>query len=221
MNDELKNENLPAVSDDGFDDGGDESRIIKGEIYRCVDGNWSEKDGTPFPPGTKRIALAVAEAVQRWQDQRPIETITDKPLPNIDELNATVPVSEWECGLDGNPRPPYVRQHIVYLLDPANAAISTFINSTFGARIAVEALKDKVRMMRMLRGSRVYPVVELGRKPMKTKFGQKLRPEFIIHDWRSLGAPAVPNAEVKVIEHFGEPVKPPTTAESLDDNLPF
>jgi hypothetical protein len=31
MNDETKNENLPAVSDDGFDDGGDESRIIKGE----------------------------------------------------------------------------------------------------------------------------------------------------------------------------------------------
>jgi hypothetical protein len=220
MNDETKNENLPAVSDDGFDDGGDESRIIKGEIYRCVDGNWSEKDGAAIPPGTKRIVLGVAECVQRWLGQRPIETITDRPLPNINDLNETVPVSEWECGLDGNPRPPYVHQRIVYLLDPANAAVATFINSTFGAKLAVEALKDKVRMYRMIRGQRVYPIVELGKKSMKTKFGVKQRPEFIIHDWRYLG-PAIPNTEVKAIEHIGEPVKPPTTAEIFSDDLPF
>ena len=149
MSDETKNENLPTtVNDDGFDDGGDESRIIKGEIARCVDGNWTKRDGSPMPP--KLVVLGVAEAVQRWLDQRPIETITDKPLPNIDELNDTVPVSEWECGLDGNPRRPYVHQRIVYLLDPSDAAIYTFLNSTTGAKLAVEALKDKVKMMRMI-----------------------------------------------------------------------
>ena len=221
MNEEMKSENLPAVSDDGFDDGGDDNRIIKGEIARCVDGNWSKKDGTPFPPGTKLFALAVAEAVQRWENQQPIETITAKPLPDIGELNASVPESEWEDGLDGNPRAPYVHQWIAYLLDPTDAAIYTFINSTTGARIAVEALKDKVRMMRMIRGARVYPVVELSKKPMRTKFGAKLRPEFVIQEWRSLGSPAVPNADVQAIEHIGEPVKPPTTAEILNDDLPF
>ena len=55
---------------------------------------------------------------------------------------------------------------------------------------------------------------------MKTKFGVKQRPEFIIHDWRYLG-PAIPNTEVKAIEHIGEPVKPPTTAEIFSDDLPF
>jgi hypothetical protein len=221
MNDETKNENLPAVSDDGFDDGAEDTRIIKGELDRCVDGNWSEKDGTPIPPGTRRIVLGVSECVQRWQDQRPIETITDKPLPNVDELNDSVPKDEWEAGLDGEPRKPYVHQYIVYSLDPATAGLHTYINSTYGARLAVQALKDKVKLYRMIRGSRVYPIVELSKKQMKTKFGVKQRPEFIVHDWRYLGAPEVPNAEVKAIEHIGAPVKPPTTAEIFDDALPF
>ena len=116
---------------------------------------------------------------------------------------------------------PVRHQLIVYLLDPADAAIATFINSTFGAKLAVEALKDNVRMYRMIRGSRVYPIVELGKKSMKTKFGVKQRPEFIVLDWRYLGAPEVPNAEVKALEHIGEPVAPPTTAEIFDDALPF
>ena len=220
MIDELKNENLPmAVDDDGFGDGGNDSRIIKGPIDRCTDGDWSE-GGTPLPPGTKRIALAVAEAVQRWEGQKSVETITDKPLPDIKTLNDAIPEDEWEEGLNGR-RAPWTHSLIVYLLDPADASVSTYINSTFGAKLAVQALKDRVRMMRMIRGSRVYPVVELSKKPMKTRFGVKLRPEFTICDWRYLGAPEVPKPDVKAIEHIGEPVKPPTTAEIFDDALPF
>ena len=45
------------------------------------------------------LASAISEALQRWKDNKPIETITVKPLPDINELNAAVPQSEWEPGL--------------------------------------------------------------------------------------------------------------------------
>ena len=68
-----------------------------------------------------------------------------QPLPDIDELNAKIPEEEWETGLDGKPRPPWQKQYIVYLVDPTDAGIYTYINGTFGARIAFDRLKIKGR----------------------------------------------------------------------------
>ena len=182
--------NLIPVTDDGFNDSaGDEQRLIQGSILRCVDGHWADGDGVAFPPETKLLALATAMALQHWKDKLPIETILKKPgepLPDLDELNAKIPKKQWELGLDKKPRPPWVRQHIVYLLNPADAGLFTFINSTVGASIAVDRLKTKVQWMRALRGANVVPVVQLDSKPMKTKLGQKLRPEFIIVEWQPI-----------------------------------
>ena len=126
MNDDLENENLPMAvcDDDGFADGDDDNRIIKGSIYRCTDGVWTETDGTLLPPGTKRIVLGVTEVLQRWLNQRPVETIATRPFPDLDQLNDAIPKDEWELGLDGNPRAPWTHQFVVYLLNPADASIS-------------------------------------------------------------------------------------------------
>ena len=70
----------------------------------------------------------------------------------------------------------------------------TYLNSTFGARIAVEQLKEKVITMRALRGAKVVPVVRLTHRPMKTFVGMKHRPEFEIVDWRQLGGDGGGNA---------------------------
>jgi hypothetical protein len=164
------------------------------------------------------IALSATEAVQRWEDQKPAETIVKRPgqsLPDVDALNAKIPKKKWEPGLDGQPRAPWVKQYIVYLLDPKDAAIFTFINSTAGARIAARELKDKVSMMRALRGEKVCPIIELSAKPMKTQFGMKQRPYFHIADWRDLsGKPQAPMLEA------GASVKPVSTEEFLNDELP-
>ena len=219
MTDEPKNQVTLVPANDGFEDGATDQRLIQGDIIKCVDGHWASRDGTPIPTRTRRIALATTTAVQLWRDQMPVETIIKQPgqaLPDIDELNDKIPKETWEEGLDGEPRPPWTKQFAVYLLDPKDASISTFINSTTGAAIAVDKLKDKVRWMRALRGERVVPLVELSSKVMKTKFGQKMRPEFEVIEWRDLGAgleakPAVPA--------LGKPVTEPTLAEEMDDSV--
>ncbi len=175
-----------VVSFDGEDDSGD--RIIKGTILRCVDGQWSCNDESD--PPEKLIALSTALALQHWEDGNPVETIVrtpDKPLPDLDTLNAQIPQEQWEAGIDGKPRPPWVRQHVVYLLDPTDGSLFTYINSTVGAAIAVKNLKERVKMMQALRGLGVVPVVTLGTRPMTTKFGRKIRPEFTVEKWVQLG----------------------------------
>jgi hypothetical protein len=209
--------NLPIPIEDDFDPGATNDRLIQGTIIRCVDGRWADRDGVSFPNGTQMLVLGTTKAVQRWQDKVPVETFTERPLPDIALLNEAVPKDQWEEGLNG-PRPPYVLQHIAYLIDPRDASIYTFINSTTGAAIAVERLTQKVHSMRLLRGQKVSPIVKLDAKPMTTKFGQKMRPEFVIVDWRDLGCGGLGK---KPAPQLGKPVKPVSVAEELNDELPF
>jgi hypothetical protein len=204
-------------------------RLIHGSLLKCVDGRWSTQD-VPDMTGHQLLALSTAKAIQRWQNKEP-ETIVDSGtgLPDVDELNATIPRTQRELGLDGQPRPPWQREYAVYLLDVSDASIYTFANGTVGARIAWERLVDRVSWMRALRGAAVFPLITLDSRPMKTQFGTKLRPEFSITDWRDLGStgnPALESTPQRAIEGktaapVGKPVKAPTTAETLDDDIPF
>jgi len=225
MSDNRKNDesNLPVPVDDDFGAGGNSERLIQGTILRCVDGHWSDRDGVSYSTGTEMLVLGTMQALQHWQDGMPIETITIRPFPDLDELNSSIPEDQWEEGLDGKPPKPWVLQHVAYLLDPHDASMFTFINSTTGAQIAVERLTSKVRAMRMLRGQRVSPIVKLDSKPMPTKFGEKMRPEFVITEWRNLddggqGVEHNPTPQLppgKATEQIGTPVKSVTTAEAV------
>ena len=79
---------------------------------------WVDRDGVTAP--SPMLAVKVDEILRMWKDDRPTD-ITDKPLPDPDELNAQIPVSEWEEGLDGKPRPPWAHYVVVYLVDPETA----------------------------------------------------------------------------------------------------
>jgi hypothetical protein len=205
-------------------------RLIHGSLLKCVDGRWSTQDD-PDMTGTQLLALTTTKAIQRWQLKEPVDTVVDSGagLPDIDELNAKIPRAEWEPGLDGQPRPPWQRQFVVYLLDTSDASIFTFANGTIGARIAWERLVDRVNWMRALRGTAVFPLITLDNRPMKTQFGTKLRPEFAIVEWRDLGStgtPVIESAPPRAIEGktaapVGTPVRVPTTAETLNDKIPF
>jgi hypothetical protein len=227
-NDETKSKNLPTISDD---------HIIQGEILRCVDGRWSVRDGTTIPPETQLLAIATGEALQCWRDQTVIDVIPKRPgqdLPDARELNAKIPQSEWEMGLDGQPRPPWQHVHLAYLVNIQDATLYTFVNSTVGCRIAVERLRDRIEWMQALRGKRVVPIVKPDAKPMKTKYGQKMRPEFVITDWRQIedsgyGGGSLQNEPTRQIEQrkpdpaeqVGRPVKPVTSGEALNDSIGF
>jgi hypothetical protein len=214
------------------------TRIIQGVILRCVDGHWSDRDG--LAPPAELLAMGTSSALQCWQDGMPTDTVVEQPgepLPDVNELNAQIPEAEWEKGIDGKPRPPWVLQFVVYLIDPHTGETYTYINGTTGARIAVERLQDKFKWMRALRGN-VVPIVKLDSRPMQTKFGQKMRPDFTVIEWRELspqnGGGAIEQKTVPQIEQakpdakpatkkkttIGKPVKPPTIQEELNDDLP-
>jgi hypothetical protein len=173
--------------------------------------------------------------LQCWQDGLPSEVILKAPgkdLPDVDELNAKIPQEEWEDGLDGKPRPPWQHVWIAYLIRTTDAMMFTFLNSTTGARLAVQKLASQVNNMRVLRGANVVPIVKLSAKPMRTMFGEKMRPSFEIVDWRELASSEIQHQSARQSEHkqekanpatseVGKPVKSVTTAEALNDEIPF
>ena len=208
------------MADDGFGDALDADRVIQGTILKCVDGHWSDREGVVIHPETRMLAMSTAICLQCWKDGQPIDTIIkqpNQPLPDVDELNAKIPESEWEPGLDEKPRPPWQKEFIVYLVNPTDASIYTFINSTMGAQIAFDRLKSKVVLMRQMRGVNVVPVVKLDCKPMKTKWGSKIRPEFTILEWRELGGAGVKDAGLVHIEHQQDERKKPSVGRPVED----
>jgi hypothetical protein len=225
--------NLPAAQFDGGDDSDD--RLIKGTRLRNVDGRWSTKDNTILSQEQQYLCLGTAERLQCWQDGTVSKVILKQPgksLPDVDELNAQIPREDWEKGLDGNPRPPWEHVRIVYLLRIADAMMFTFLSNTTGARIAVQRLAGQVNNMRVLRGANVVPIVKLSSKPMKTKFGEKMRPDFEVAAWREIGggemdgggdpAPQIePPKNGGSSEQIGRPVEQVTLKEEMNDEIRF
>jgi hypothetical protein len=150
--------------DDGFSVASSSSRGHDFLRWKAGAG-WSDRDGVAAP--SPMLAVKVDEILRRWKDDRPTDLAT-KPLPDPDQLNAAIPVSEWEEGPDGRPRPPWAHYVVVYLVNPATATKYIYTAATVGGHIAVEQLKENVLTMRMLRGARVMPLVALSSKPMKT-----------------------------------------------------
>jgi hypothetical protein len=128
--------------DDGFDRSAANDRLLRGTLIGWTDTNkWADRDGMP-PPETM-IVIGVDEALQRWQCKKLVEVIRDKPLPNVNTLNEATDKSTWEIGLDNKPKAPWVHSFLVYLLDPATAATYTYVNSTYGAKLAYDILRER------------------------------------------------------------------------------
>ena len=171
-----------AGDDDGFSAASSADRTIKGTQLVWNDAqHWRDRDG--LKPPAQLLVVGVDAILQRWQGGLP-QVIRDKPLPDPDDLNAAIPVAEWEIGIDGQKRPPWMDTVVVYAIDPLTGGFYTFVSSTTGGRIAVDHLKESVSGMRLLRGGRVLPLITLGERPMKTRFGVKSRPHFEIVEWK-------------------------------------
>ena len=236
----MSNDVIPH-DDDGFNGSLAGGRLIKGFLIKWNETQgWFDRDG--LRPPEIMIVHSIDEALQRWQSQKVIDEIRDKPLPDVDALNETIPVAEWEPGLDGRPKPPYSHQRIIYLLDYNSGQFYTYMNSTIGARIMWDNLRERVTVVRMLRGSAVRPIVKLTHRPMKTSFGMKHRPELEIIDWFGprdgggdvLGGPPTPQISSPTTPVENPPaaaaaqalaglkrVEPPSRGEEMDDQLPW
>jgi len=191
------------------------TRLIQGVILKCVDGRWLDAEGQT--PPAQLLVLGTIRALQCWQEKKLIDTILEvpggEPLPDVDELNAQIPENEWDDGLDGKPRPPWQLNWVVYLIDPETADTLTYLNSTRGAEIAWDRLHDRIKWMRAMRGANVMPVIKLDSRPMKTAWGEKMRPEFTALEWRELDvAASITQHTAPQIEHQTAPVAPPEQA---------
>jgi len=182
----------PEPRDDGFSGSLNSGRLMKGAFLKWNDAShWQDRDG--LAPPSPLLVIAINEILQKWKDGK-AEIITEKPLPDPEVLNSVIPKREWQIGLDNQPQKPWKHTIVVYFVNLATGEFFTYAASTTGAHIAYDALKEAVITMRALRGRRAMPIVNLAERPMKTKFGMKLRPHFKIIDWKIPGddAKAVP-----------------------------
>ena len=168
------------------------NRLIQGQLVKFTnEATWITRDGEELSGTLELIAFNVIRVVQKWADGQPIETHVLQPgekFPNLEELNANVPQNEWRVGPDGKPHGPWQAQYLVYLLNPDTAERFTYATGTIGGGIAVHDLVDRVSSMRKIRGEQVYAVVSPSAAPMKTRYGTRPRPQFVIKRWVGLSS---------------------------------
>jgi len=135
-----------SQADDGFSVSSRSHRVGRGSFLKWNDKQgWIDRDGVA--PPSPLLVVGVNEILRRWKDGV-AEDIVEKPLPDPDELNAAIPVREWEVGVDGKPRAPWAHTVVVYLVNLATGETYTYAAATVGAHIAVEGLKEAVITMR-------------------------------------------------------------------------
>jgi hypothetical protein len=182
-----------GIDDDGFHGSLNPNRLGNNYLKWTAATHWIDRDG--LTPPSPLLIFAIDEALRMWKANK-ATIIRDKPLPDLEQLNAAIPKSEWEKGIDGQSRKPWEHIVIVRLVNFGTGEIYKYEAATTGAHIAFDVLKEQVITMRALRGTRVMPVVNLSERPMKTNFGMGRRPHFEIVGWKTPGddAKAVPPA---------------------------
>jgi hypothetical protein len=190
------NANTPMPPSDGeLPPGLSGDRVTRGTIAKWTNSTgWVDRDGLPLP--TTVLVIGFFTCLRRWQDKKP-EYKTEHPLPDPEALNAAIPISEWERGLNGEPRPPWKLTYVVYMIDAGvTGALYTWQGDSYGAMLAYNLLEEAFAVSRMMRGPHVFPIAELQKRPWKSPtFGPQVRPHFHIIDWkepRHLSMPQAP-----------------------------
>jgi hypothetical protein len=201
--------------------------VIQGTLIKFTnESTWVTGDGDELSSKLELAAADLQRFVQKWINQKPVETIFVPPgekFPDITEMNAKAPKSEWRENFNGEMVGPYQAQTALYLVNPTTLDKYTYPTSTVGGAIAIRELCDKVKWMRRHRPG-ANAVVTLSDVHMNTRFGGRQRPHFNIVRWIGLddksalpptGKP--PGGGAAAIMHE---IKEPTLREELADDLP-
>jgi hypothetical protein len=204
MSEELKKAPLRRLDgfetyEDAIEDGDDQlstNRVIKGTLLKFTnEAMWVTREGEEISADLELMAVDVCRIVQKWNDQVPVEIIVLEPgqkFPDIEKLNSETPQQDWIKGPDGELRGPWQAQHVVYLLNPATMDRFCFPTGTTGGHICVRDLVERTQWKRRFSGTNVLPVVTLSDTFMKTRYGGRQRPHFLIKRWITLGGAALP-----------------------------
>jgi hypothetical protein len=223
---------LPVAIAEGDVNGDDiySDRLLQGIRLKWVDKIWT-MDGAPARELDCFLVTGTGFALQRWVDGLPEVILREpgRPLPNVDELNEQIPRAEWPIGKFSNePERPWKIVAFAHFVRTTDAGRFTHINSTFGTRICVRSIRERIRDMAVLRGTPVSPIVTLTSAPMRSKkFPGRFRPELEVIEWRDLGGNQQAQIEAPetgsggATERIGKPVAEPTPAQEMNDAIPF
>jgi hypothetical protein len=184
MTNDLTRREPGGFGDDGFHGSPNLDRLGSNYLKWTAAAGWRDRDGLQAP--SPLLIFAIDEAVRMWKANKPT-VIHDKPLPNLEELNAAISRSEWERGIDGQPRKPWEHIVVIRLVNLGTGEIYNYTAATTGAHIAYDRIKDQVITQRALRGTRVMPVVMLDDRAMRTAYGMGRRPHFEVISWKTPG----------------------------------
>jgi hypothetical protein len=106
---------VPPSGDGGLPLSLSGNRVSRGTPARWTETTgWRDRDGLPIPDTL--LVIGYTTVLRRWQNKKTFY-ITEHPLPDPDELNAAIPVAEWENGLDGKPSKPWKTTYVIYMVD--------------------------------------------------------------------------------------------------------
>src|SRR5215467_8750740 len=133
---------------DGFADAASDynDNIIKGEMLKCSQGHWLlGQENKTIPSGSRFVATGTAAQYVKWGlgddgKPRPVDNVTRKPGAPMPELEDLPDHEAQVAGPDGKPRPAWQLTRYLYLTDPEDASVCTFVTSTWQGRDAVIAL---------------------------------------------------------------------------------
>jgi hypothetical protein len=198
--------------------------MIVGKMLKYIDGRYTVDKTETMPANTTLVAVGTITAWVHWENSKPIEHRITQPgqshpyrdeLPDQDEKN-------WPPGMNDEPSDPWRDTRYLHLIDPQTGADYTFVTDSFGGRRAVGDLKSQIANVRSVHPEAV-PLVQLATTTMKTRFGQKPRPEFKIVGWRGMHDTATPPQDAPRASgrsNAGKTIAAPVDSD-MDDDVPF
>lgn len=180
-------------------------KFNKGEYY---------VDNEEIPLGTQYVAHAVG-FTKVWIKfrnnelvERKVYRVASRQIPPEREELDDRDQSQWEDGLDGKPRDPWVLQYLLPL-ENEGGDVHIFVASSYGGRRAVADLCSAWGRKSVREAGVGQPIIKLRKVNMPSKkWGNVPRPHFEIVGWDG--------AREGIRE-----VKAETLKQDLDDDIPF
>jgi hypothetical protein len=194
-NELVKKETLPTTVGDGFDVEERSDDFIIGKMIKFKKGDYYINKIEEVPDGLLLVALKAVTVWVKWVGGERVENLVTQPgqhHPKREDLG-DLDKEEWEISeLSDKPEDPWHDTRYLHLIDPATGMDYTFVTDTHGGRRAVSDLKRQIRNMRRVHVNAV-PVISLRWTLMPSKkYGEVLRPDLYVEEWRNLGGQPEP-----------------------------
>ena len=176
---------IPSNLDD-WNSPTDDARQIQGTLLTLSDKTYYSGSGRyreEVALGARFVVVDVRAGWKRWQDGKVAEFVQqiDGRYPQRRELGF-LDESKWPRGRDGKSADPWQDSREVVMNNQDDYTGFTFCTSSGGGRSTVDGLLNSMRSAHRLRPGQ-WPIIELGWKPMNTRYGMKAKPTLRIVDW--------------------------------------